>query len=377
MLSPETAGLASASRLATTVGWGVSDNASKLLQDVHVPIVSEDSCAASYPEVRSFQTQLCAGAIAGGIDSCQGDSGGPLLVRDAQGKRWMHAGITSWGDGCGLPGKPGIYGRTSAMSTWAAELMSEVSTLAYDVDLDYRDTELAFANRATTRPLIGEISPRWSISNLTLPEVADSRIAADTPMTVRFFLFSEAEFPGQEFDCELDLDGPGPNEASGFSCRAGINQVQTTGYPDGIYLPHLSVASAGASRSRDSFLIAGTPTTVETTGDLSATDPSDPDYSGTYYIDYLEVSAAELDRVALVEVEAEFAVQVGLYDADVRTSAGGGTLQISTDQSLASMHFVPQEGRHYLLGVSSLGSQATGSYTLRLINNGTPTPVSL
>src|SRR5690606_18803147 len=42
MLTPATRNIAQAGALATIIGWGVSDNDSPLLQEVHVPIVSED-----------------------------------------------------------------------------------------------------------------------------------------------------------------------------------------------------------------------------------------------------------------------------------------------------------------------------------------------
>lgn len=47
----------------------------------------------------------------GGKDTCDGDSGGPLYLRErVNGKfRFLLAGITSYGDGCGLPGKAGFY----------------------------------------------------------------------------------------------------------------------------------------------------------------------------------------------------------------------------------------------------------------------------
>ncbi|KFP82588.1 Serine protease 56, partial [Acanthisitta chloris] len=52
---------------------------------------------------------FCAGYLSGGIDSCQGDSGGPLACQDPTSHHFVLYGITSWGDGCGERGKPGVY----------------------------------------------------------------------------------------------------------------------------------------------------------------------------------------------------------------------------------------------------------------------------
>ncbi len=376
MLSPQTQELAAPSMLSTTVGWGVNDTGSDRLQEVHIPIASEESCAIAYPQVESFETQICAGAIEGGLDSCQGDSGGPLLVRDEESRRWMHAGITSWGNGCALAGKPGLYGRTSAMSAWAKSQIREDSS-GYHVELGSRDVHLNFPQQATTRPLIGVAAPRWSLSRINLVGVDEGTIAANKSFAMRFFVFKENLGSQQAFECEVDLDGAGVIEASGASCESGTNQIFLSGYPDGAYQLTLSVTSGGKTRSRSEVVVAGTLEEEEVQGALSISDASDADYPGTYYIDYYEVAASP-GVLSLIEVEAGFSLQLGLYDADVRTAAdGGGALNLASDGSSSSFSFLPETGKRYLIGVSSQGSQVTGSYTLRIQNNGAATPASL
>jgi secreted trypsin-like serine protease len=377
MLAGETQGLAAPTTLATTIGWGVSDSESERLQEVHVPIASEESCSISYPQVDTFATQICAGAIDGGLDSCQGDSGGPLIVRDEENQRWMHAGITSWGSGCALAGKPGLYGRTSAMSTWAKSQIREESP-GYQVMLTNRNVNLAFPQQATTRPLVAQAAPRWAISNMTLPAVEDGAIEANKSFSARFFLFKETLESQQEFDCEVDLDGEGLIAPTGSSCQSGTNEVLLSGYPDGAYQLTISATSAGKTRSRSEVIIAGTLEETEVQGGLSIIDDSDADYPGTYYIDYYEVTAAEAGVLSLVEVEAGFSLQIGLYDGDVRTAVdGGGVLMLASGGGSASFNFLPETGKRYLIGVSSQGSKVTGSYTLRLRNNGAPMATGL
>ncbi|CAM9117249.1 unnamed protein product, partial [Bubo scandiacus] len=66
---------------------------------------------------------LCAGFPQGQRDACQGDSGGPLSCR--VGDTWLLAGVVSWGEACGLPGRPGVYTRASAHAAWIAAAVPE------------------------------------------------------------------------------------------------------------------------------------------------------------------------------------------------------------------------------------------------------------
>ena len=68
-------------------------------------------------------TMLCAGVPLGGFDSCQGDSGGPLYRQNADGSLTV-AGVTSWGDGCALEGRPGVYTDVASFNDWIRTNMS-------------------------------------------------------------------------------------------------------------------------------------------------------------------------------------------------------------------------------------------------------------
>lgn len=105
--------------MATIAGWGdlAEGGASpSILQKAEVPLVDEVTCNASYAGQISDR-MMCAGFSAGGKDSCTGDSGGPLTVADPAGHLKL-VGIVSWGDGCALPKKFGIYSKVSTAYSW-------------------------------------------------------------------------------------------------------------------------------------------------------------------------------------------------------------------------------------------------------------------
>lgn len=101
-----------------TAGWGTtseSGSASKNLLKVSVPMVSQETCSAAYPDAING-SMICAGFPEGGKDSCQGDSGGPLVT--GTGANRTLAGVVSWGEGCARPNKYGVYSKVNAALTW-------------------------------------------------------------------------------------------------------------------------------------------------------------------------------------------------------------------------------------------------------------------
>jgi trypsin len=92
-----------------------NDDYPEYLQSVGVDEIPYFECqllGGSYSEVGS--DQICAGDIKDGLrDSCYGDSGGPLINRSG-----VLVGIVSWGMGCGVKGKPGVYTRVSQYRDW-------------------------------------------------------------------------------------------------------------------------------------------------------------------------------------------------------------------------------------------------------------------
>ena len=109
----------------TAVGWGLTDvdpktgepigGISPELREVNVPIVSNEQCNTAYFGGIT-NLMLCTGLEEGGKDSCSGDSGGPLMINHEG--RWEQAGIVSFGDGCAMPGKYGVYTRVAAFTPW-------------------------------------------------------------------------------------------------------------------------------------------------------------------------------------------------------------------------------------------------------------------
>ncbi|XP_030593612.1 granzyme K-like [Archocentrus centrarchus] len=90
-------------------GWGETENSktSDVLMSVNVTVVNREKCnSRDYynhdPVITS--DMICAGSSgANKADTCKGDSGGPLLCNGEL------VGVTSFGRGCGIIDKPGVY----------------------------------------------------------------------------------------------------------------------------------------------------------------------------------------------------------------------------------------------------------------------------
>uniref|UniRef100_A0A8C3XRE5 Peptidase S1 domain-containing protein n=1 Tax=Chelydra serpentina TaxID=8475 RepID=A0A8C3XRE5_CHESE len=121
--------------LCWVTGWGNVQTGSlpppRALQEVEVSLMDAQTCNDLYsisttrsPGSRPITDDMvCAGYSEGGKDSCQGDSGGPLVC--LQTDSWFLIGIVSWGYGCGLPSRPGVYTRVSAFSDWIQQQLRD------------------------------------------------------------------------------------------------------------------------------------------------------------------------------------------------------------------------------------------------------------
>ncbi|WP_338320456.1 serine protease [Streptomyces lonarensis] len=106
---------------AQVYGWGDTSGEgdySRYLLGADVLMVSDDDCAAAYPSGSprfEGSVMVCAGLAEGGADACQGDSGGPLVADG------LLVGLVSWGSGCALPERPGVYTRGSLVAEALAD----------------------------------------------------------------------------------------------------------------------------------------------------------------------------------------------------------------------------------------------------------------
>nr|XP_028557401.1 serine protease 27-like [Podarcis muralis] len=116
-------------KVCWVTGWGnlrhsVDLPSPQTLQKLQVPIIDSKTCSALYrtniadgPIPRVIKDDMiCAGFAEGRKDACKGDSGGPMVC--PVGQSWVLAGIVSWGEGCAIENRPGVYSRLTYYQKW-------------------------------------------------------------------------------------------------------------------------------------------------------------------------------------------------------------------------------------------------------------------
>lgn len=90
-------------------GWGTTEGYeySRRLQSLKLPVIGFNRCKAESALQGLEPGMFCAGYLDGGKDACHGDSGGP--IRCFFERRWLQAGVVSWGEACAKRNLPGVY----------------------------------------------------------------------------------------------------------------------------------------------------------------------------------------------------------------------------------------------------------------------------
>ncbi|KAF2360228.1 Serine proteases trypsin domain [Trinorchestia longiramus] len=109
------------------MGWGKSSmtgaTGTDVLMYTRLPIISRKACQRANRK-NITENMFCAGHYKGGSDTCSGDSGGPLLCATGGSEEvWTVFGVTSFGDGCGVAGKMGVYAKVNNYLDWMAGIM--------------------------------------------------------------------------------------------------------------------------------------------------------------------------------------------------------------------------------------------------------------
>jgi trypsin len=121
-------------------GWGHTTEGgvkSNTLRAASVPIISDAACGSSTMYGGAFHrpSMICAGFTQGGVDTCQGDSGGPLQAPlEGPPGDYRLVGITSWGQGCARPNKPGVYTRIAEEGALGLREEVEAAVLALEAE---------------------------------------------------------------------------------------------------------------------------------------------------------------------------------------------------------------------------------------------------
>ncbi len=178
-------------------GWGATSeggNGTDSLLEARIAMLADSTCVDLYAGSATGpvlpETMVCAGVLAGGVDSCQGDSGGPLTV-PVSGGGFRLVGDTSFGEGCARPNRPGVYGRLADDPIRSAVANGVRSVAGIDV------------LGSGAKPLLA-------------PDVVITKRPKNRTKTKRgrrrariIYQFSAAE-PSATFTCRLDRKPPAP-----------------------------------------------------------------------------------------------------------------------------------------------------------------------
>lgn len=111
--------------MGTIIGWGDTEQQTRSypaqLQEVTLPLVSNEECSNFFEDGQITRNMLCAGFVEGEKDACFGDSGGPLVTTRSDGAYTL-VGIVSWGNGCAQPDTYGVYTRVSRIQQWVLQM---------------------------------------------------------------------------------------------------------------------------------------------------------------------------------------------------------------------------------------------------------------
>ncbi|XP_046996882.1 coagulation factor XI-like [Schistocerca americana] len=102
---------------------GVSSSTPCEIRHALVTVLTRRECLNTrLPRVEAMQPGIiCAGELAGGVDTCQGDSGGAMMTKS--GRQYVATGIVSYGYGCGQRNMPGVYTNVSYYKDWIVKHM--------------------------------------------------------------------------------------------------------------------------------------------------------------------------------------------------------------------------------------------------------------
>ncbi|MFN5368767.1 MAG: trypsin-like serine protease [Roseiflexaceae bacterium] len=161
---------------AIVSGWGTTSSGgavSSVLRKATVPVVDNVTCNANYGGGITAR-MMCAGYPQGGVDSCQGDSGGPLFVNTANAPKLI--GVVSWGDGCALAGKPGVYSHVANAYSW---ITTYVTLTPQPTATSVPATATSVPVTATSVPATATSAP---VTATSAPVTATSAPVTSTPL---------------------------------------------------------------------------------------------------------------------------------------------------------------------------------------------------